>query len=313
MSERISIHPDNQAILLYNSTREIWEDKTESISAIYEAYYYGNHSGYDIYFRGGSGKFFYKSEKVKILSKNQTIDIRKQDVYVEEHRVNARQVDAFEQGYFKVFTSVRNYFGKQVSFKSNQYREIYRYFQSLAGYAVGVAEENSPLSFLAQSYLRMENEVPDSVLLNYLQGSIHSLTQKERLIFPFDFNQSQAKAIRAALQFNISVIEGPPGTGKTQTILNLIANILYAGKNCAVISNNNTAVENVYEKLEEEKLAFLAANLGRRTNVIQFFENDQQALLNEFLEHNPISLTENELKRMDTLSRTIKRIQEVEV
>jgi len=313
MDNRISINPNHQALLLYNSSRDKWEDKTESISAIYEAYYYGNHTGYDIYFRGGSGKFFYKSEKVKILSKKETIDIRKQDVYVEEHRVIARQVDAFEQGYFRVQSSVRTYFGKQVSFKNNQYREIYRYFKSLAGYAVGVADENSPLSFLSQRYLRMEDEVPDSVLLDYLQGKIRSLTQKERLILPFDFNQSQAKAITAALQFNISVIEGPPGTGKTQTILNLIANILYAGKNCAVISNNNTAVENVYEKLEEEKLAFLAASLGRRTNVIEFFENDQQALLTEFLEQKPDPLTDQELKRMDALSQTIRKIQDVEV
>ena len=148
MDNRISINPNHQALLLYNSSRDKWEDKTESISAIYEAYYYGNHTGYDIYFRGGSGKFFYKNEKVKILSKTQTKDIRKQDVYVEEHRVNARQVDAFEQGYFRVYTSVRTYFGKQVSFKSNQYREIYCYFQSLAGYAAGVAEENSPSSFV---------------------------------------------------------------------------------------------------------------------------------------------------------------------
>jgi hypothetical protein len=80
-----------------------------------------------------------------------------------------------------------------------------------------------------------------------------------------------------------------------------------------VISNNNTAVENVYEKLAEEKLAFLAASLGSRANVIQFFENDRQALLAEFLEQKPVPLTDKELKRMDDLSRMIKRIQEVEV
>jgi len=313
MGESISIHPNNQAVLLYNSPRDKWEDKTDSISAIYEAYYYGNHTGYDIYFRGGSGKFFYPLEKVKILSKKQTIDIQKQDVYVEGQRVIARQVDAFGQGYYQVQSSVRTYFGKHVSFKNNHYKEIYRYFKSLAQYANSVAEENSPLIFLSQSYMRLDNEVPDSVLSEYLQGNVRSLTQKERLILPFDFNQSQAKAIKSALQFNISVIEGPPGTGKTQTILNLIANILYSGKNCAVISNNNTAVENVYEKLEAEKLAFLAASLGNRTNVMQFFSNDQQDLLTEFLEQKPLPLDEKELKRIDVLSETIRKIQDMEV
>lgn len=313
MGEHITNHPNNQAVLLYNSSRDKWEDRTDSISKISKAYLNGNHTGYDVYFRGGSGKFFYKLEKVKILSKKQTIDIQKQDVFVEGHRVIARQVDAFEQGYYRVQSSVRTYFGKQATFKNNHYREIYRYFKSLAKYANSVAEENSPLSFLSQSYMRLDNEVPDSVLSDYLHGIVRTLIQKKRLILPFDFNQSQAKALKSALQFNISVIEGPPGTGKTQTILNLIANILYSGKNCAVISNNNTAIENVYEKLDEENLAFLAASLGSKTNAMQFFNNDQQASLTKFLEQKPLPLTEKELKRMDVLSETIRKIQDMEV
>jgi len=313
MGNHISINPNHQAVLLYNSPNDKWEDKTERISAMYEAYYYGNRTGYDIYFQGGSGKFFYPLEKVKILLKKQTIDIRKHDVYVEEHRVIARQVDAFEDGYFRVQSSMRTYFGKQVSFKDIHYKEIYSYFKSLAQYANSVAEENSPLSFLSQSYMRLDSEVPLSVLSDYLQGKVRSLSQKGRLIFPFDFNQSQAKAITSALQWNISVIEGPPGTGKTQTILNLIANLLYSGKNCAVISNNNTAVENVYEKLQEEKLEFLAARLGNRTNVNQFFEAGIQYGLNNFLEQKPSALTQTELRQLDVLSKIIKQIQDVEV
>lgn len=313
MGNRIFINPNNQAVLLYNSSRSKWEDKTDSIFAIYNAFYYGNHTGYDIYFHNGNGKFFYPLEKVKILSKKQTIDIRKQDVYVEGYQVIARQVDDFGQGYYRVKSSVRTYFGKQVSFKSNHYKEIYRYFKSLAQYANSVAEEKSPLSFLSQSYLRLDNEVPDAVLSDYLQGNARSLNQPERLILPFDYNQSQVRAIKSAFQWNISIIEGPPGTGKTQTILNLIANILYSGKNCAVISNNNTAVENVYEKLEEEKLEFLAARLGSKTNVLQFFETDQQDFLTEFLEQMLIPLTEKELERMDVLSETIRKIQDMEV
>ena len=55
MVNRISINLIHQAILLYNSPRDKREDISEGISAMYEAYYYGNRTGYDIYFRGGSG------------------------------------------------------------------------------------------------------------------------------------------------------------------------------------------------------------------------------------------------------------------
>lgn len=50
----------------------------------------------------------------------------------------------------------------------------------------------------------------------------------------------------------ISVIEGPPGTGKTQTILNIIANIVMEGKNVAIVSNNNSATRNVLENWIEK-------------------------------------------------------------
>lgn len=221
MNNRLFFDKSIQAILLFNSTRECWEDKSESITAMYKHFYYGNHTGYDIYFRGGSGKFFYPFQKVKMLSKTKTVDIRKQDVFVDEQQVNALQVDAFEQGYFRVKSPALSYFSNRVRFRSNQYRMVFRYFQSLARYAAGVAEENTPLSILSQRYLRLDDEVPESVLLDYLQGVLRPLSPRKRLILPFDFNQSQMSAISAATHCSISVIEGPPGTGKTQTILNL--------------------------------------------------------------------------------------------
>lgn len=49
------------------------------------------------------------------------------------------------------------------------------------------------------------------------------------------------------MENQISVIQGPPGTGKTQTILNIIANILMQGETVQIVSNNNSATENVYE------------------------------------------------------------------
>ncbi|MDZ4938556.1 AAA family ATPase, partial [Clostridium perfringens] len=41
----------------------------------------------------------------------------------------------------------------------------------------------------------------------------------------FRYNLSQRAALEQALKSTISIIEGPPGTGKTQTILNILANL----------------------------------------------------------------------------------------
>lgn len=77
------------------------------------------------------------------------------------------------------------------------------------------------------------------------------------------------------MENQISVIQGPPGTGKTQTILNIIANILMQGKTVQIVSNNNSATENVYEKLSSSKynLGFVAATLGSSKNKKIFVEH----------------------------------------
>lgn len=86
------------------------------------------------------------------------------------------------------------------------------------------------------------------------------------LIFPFGCNASQQKAVQAAFEHQLSIIQGPPGTGKTQTILNIVANIIAQGKSVMVVSNNNSAIANVVEKLERYELGFITALLGSREN-----------------------------------------------
>ncbi len=93
-------------------------------------------------------------------------------------------------------------------------------------------------------------------------------------IFPFGCNNSQYTAVKNAMEHQISVIQGPPGTGKTQTILNIIANILMQGKTVQIVSNNNSATENVYEKLSSPRygLGFIAVTLGSQKNKQAFVE-----------------------------------------
>ena len=121
----------------------------------------------------------------------------------------------------------------------------------------------------------------DSALRDYLDGQPRRPRWKEEppVIFPFGCNKSQKAAVETALRKSLSVIEGPPGTGKTQTILNLLANLLIRGKRAAVVSNNNSATDNVWEKLEREGLGWLVARLGRKANQEAFFAGLPEILL----------------------------------
>lgn len=118
----------------------------------------------------------------------------------------------------------------------------------------------------------------DIALAKYLNPSLSQAgkgKQECTPIFPFGCNNSQYQAVKNAMENQISVIQGPPGTGKTQTILNIIANILMQGKTVQIVSNNNSAIENVYEKLSSAKydLGFIVAILGSFANKKRFIGN----------------------------------------
>ena len=146
--------------------------------------------------------------------------------------------------------------------------------------AVALARQDHATSETSQkaatAVVRQLDKLPtraDTALHAYCTGRNRSQAHGTGLIYPFGVNESQLTAVEQAFTAQISVIEGPPGTGKTQTILNIIANILLRGQTVAVLSNNNSAVENVYEKLEKSGLGHLVAKLGNQENRKHFFAN----------------------------------------
>ena len=67
-----------------------------------------------------------------------------------------------------------------------------------------------------------------------------------KYISPIDW--SQRIVIKNAVKDNL-VIEGPPGTGKSQTIVNIIINLLLKNKKVLVVSEKLAAIEVVYNRL----------------------------------------------------------------
>lgn len=126
-------------------------------------------------------------------------------------------------------------------------------------------------------------EVTDgTVLSSFLIGDKDSLFQTKDApiaIFPFGCNHSQMVAVQNALSNSLSTIQGPPGTGKTQTILNIIANLLLSKRTVEVVSNNSSAVENIWEKLDSHSMSFFIAKLGRDDNKDAFIETQQSGMI----------------------------------
>ena len=129
-------------------------------------------------------------------------------------------------------------------------------------------------SILSKQYELIDLKRDNVPLAQYLGNKTKLATYRlpQLVYYPFGCNASQKKAVEAALTHQASIIQGPPGTGKTQTILNIVSNLLVQKKSILVVSNNNSAVENVAEKLEKEGLGFLVAQLGSVRNKERFVE-----------------------------------------
>ena len=107
----------------------------------------------------------------------------------------------------------------------------------------------------------------DGLLLNYLLSKEVNKSREadnQPVILLSQSNYSQKQAIEAALHNRVSVIEGPPGTGKTTTILSIVANLVIRGKRVIVISKNNSAIKNVEEELDKLNLPRFYLRVGNK-------------------------------------------------
>jgi len=87
-----------------------------------------------------------------------------------------------------------------------------------------------------------------------------------------DADSSQIRAIAAIAKGYDVVIEGPPGTGKSQTIVNIIAQALGQGKSVLFVSEKLAALQVVHRRLKESGLSEFCLELhstkGNRKEVI---------------------------------------------
>lgn len=107
-----------------------------------------------------------------------------------------------------------------------------------------------------------------------------------------DADSSQQQAIQAALRGHNIVLHGPPGTGKSQTIANIISEFLARGKSILFVSEKMAALEVVYKRLEEAHLHDFCLELhSHKANKREVIQNLKAALDTALL---PQKLPKNE-------------------
>lgn len=103
----------------------------------------------------------------------------------------------------------------------------------------------------------------------------------ERMFCPLPADSSQLSAVLAAARGKDFVLIGPPGTGKSQTIANLIAQCLAERKRVLFVSEKIAALDVVYRRLREiglgEFCLELHSNKARKLDVLAQLQRSWEA------------------------------------
>lgn len=95
-------------------------------------------------------------------------------------------------------------------------------------------------------------------------------------------NGEQTKAVRNACAAPLSVVTGPPGTGKSQAIASMTASVLLSGGSVLVASKNHQALDAVEERLEAlaPKVPFVTRTLKPEADIDVGFVDVLKQLIN---------------------------------
>jgi len=114
--------------------------------------------------------------------------------------------------------------------------------------------------------------------ISFVDGNqVDQLYKPSDLLAPLPADSTQMAAIATADRGKDFIIIGPPGTGKSQTISNLIAHMLGKGKTVLFVSEKTAALEVVSRRLKDIGLdqfcMELHSNKARKTDVLAQLRN----------------------------------------
>lgn len=124
-------------------------------------------------------------------------------------------------------------------------------------------------AFTRNQVVRHLIETPNETFADPVEEPTLDARDEATRFLPVPVDGSQLKAISWATAGRTFVLEGPPGTGKSQTITNMIADALGHGKSVLFVAEKQAALEIVRGRLERVGLGPLVLDLHGRTQTIK--------------------------------------------
>ena len=153
------------------------------------------------------------------------------------------------------------------------------------GVGIKLAPDQRTTTIMKTVLNDLENNKPLYNLFQQLHGNVVT-TQSTIKLASLNFcnknlNESQQQAVTAITQNeNITIVHGPPGTGKTTTLIEAIVQLIGAGEKILVSAPSNTAVDNIAKGLIAQSVSVLRVGNASKVDEIIFAHTPEGRLAN---------------------------------
>jgi superfamily I DNA and/or RNA helicase len=154
------------------------------------------------------------------------------------------------------------------------------------GVGIKLAPDTRTTSIMKKVLQELENKKPLYELFEQLHGNIPVIAapvlKNSSLSFRnTQLNESQQQAVTAITQNeSIAIVHGPPGTGKTTTLIEAILQLIKAGEKILVSAPSNTAVDNISKGLIHQGVKLLRVGNTSKVDEVVFAHTPEGRLAN---------------------------------
>ncbi|WP_291098515.1 MULTISPECIES: AAA family ATPase [unclassified Flavobacterium] len=244
--------------------------------------------------------FIYEDDLKKLISKS----IQKiSDNSEFQDSILKPQSDFYKEDFFKIS------FSPAINFKTKKPR----FFEKLTDSIIEYNEENENESKLLNLLIRNpdnehNNSYPksnyfiDDLYENYKENA-NSLNAEEdfSVFFPLPYNNEQKQIYENYLKNRLTVVTGPPGTGKSHTIVNILCSLLAQGKRVLVTAQTDKALESLLDKIPKTFDDLIFTKIELETDKTRFSLENSISKISSILTDNFYLNIESKIKELNNL------------